>query len=303
MSMRAVLFAISWAIAAPAGAAPPTDAAIVVTADNIDRKAVRQKVTAFLRLATVVPEAGQYARRNAGYCPVVVGLDRAYIARVTQMVIAAGRAAGLPDPRPGCSPDLTLVFTQNADGLMTLMRKRRPRLLEQVDAAKSKELFDSGRPVRWWYAVGRSLPGGGSFGNSPAAGPTGTEPGLAGMTQGNTASVYSASLIETNIKVDLDGTYVVIDVNKATGFALDSVATFAAMVSFAQIKGRQDFTGFPSILALFSAEREKATAPTSLTEWDKAYLHGLYRVPPNRDVTIQRTRLAGEMMKVVAPAP
>jgi hypothetical protein len=303
MNWRVLLFATFAATAAPVDAAPPVDATITVTGTKVDRKEVHHKITAFLRRVAVVPEAGQYARRNVGYCPAVVGIDPAYATRVTNQVVAAGRAAGLADPRPRCSPNLTIIFTPDADYLMRLIRKRRPQLLTEWGAARTKELFDNGRPIRWWYAIGKSLPGGESIGDSVAGGPAGTEGGLSGMSGGNTARVYSASLIETNIKVDLDGTYVVIDVNKATGFSLDSVASYAAMVSFAQIKGYQDFAGFPSILALFSPDQDKATAPAGLTDWDKAYLRGLYRVPPNRDVTIQRTRLAGEMMRAMAPTP
>ncbi len=301
MKKFVVLLAALAATTAHAGVSPPPDATLTVTGAKIDRKEVRRKVTDFLRQTTVVPEAGQYARRNAGYCPAVVGIDRAYVERVKAQIAAAGRAAGLPDPRPRCAPDLTVIFTADADHLMRLIRKRRPHLLTEWSAARTGELFDNGRPVRWWYAIGSSLPGGGSVGDNIASGPTGTEAGLNGMTGTSTAKVYSSSLIETNIQVDLEGTYVIVDVNKATGFALDSVASYAAMVSFAQIKGFKDFNGFPSILALFSPGLDKARAPTGLTEWDKAYLHALYSIPPNREAWIQRTRLTGEMMRALAP--
>jgi hypothetical protein len=98
MTRHAVLLAALVATTVPAGAAPPVDATITVTGAKIDRKEVHHKITAFLRRVAVVPEAGQYARRNTGYCPAVVGIDPAYASRVTAQVVAAGRGRASPTP-------------------------------------------------------------------------------------------------------------------------------------------------------------------------------------------------------------
>jgi hypothetical protein len=277
---------------------------IVVTAQ--DRKELQHRITTFVRSATVVPELGQYARRNDAYCPKIVGLAPAYVSRVLDRVRAAGRAANLADPAPQCQPNLTIIFTDDGDAQMTLLKKRSHRLFTGSYREKERELFSSGRPIRWWYASDMSAASGGDTGSdlpggASVEGGNGGSGALAGFDGARTVKGYTTSLIETDIKVDLVGTFVVVDVTKASGFALDSVASFAAMVSFAQINGKQDFAGFPSVLSLFASDTDKASAPTDLTEWDKAYLHALYTTPPNREAWIQRTRLAGKMMERIKP--
>jgi hypothetical protein len=305
MSIARLLLALSatslFVPTALAQSATGTDT-IVVTAQ--DRKELQHRITTFVRSATVVPELGQYARRNDAYCPKIVGLAPAYVARVLDRVRAAGRAANLADPAPQCQPNLTIIFTDDGDAQMALLKKRSHRLFIGSYREKERELFGSGRPIRWWYASDMSAAGGGKVGTEmPVAmsGEGGATASITGSDGAKTVKTYSSSLIETNITVDLIGTFVLVDVTKASGFALDSVASFAAMVSFAQINGKQDFAGFPSVLSLFASDTDKASAPTDLTEWDKAYLHALYATPPNREAWIQRTRLAGKMMERIKP--
>jgi hypothetical protein len=283
---------------------PTGNDTIVVTAQ--DRKELQHRITTFVRSATVVPELGQYARRNDPYCPKIVGLAPAYVPRVLDRVRAAGHAANLADPAPQCQPNLTIIFTEDGDAQMALLKKRSHRLFNGSYREKERELFGSGRAIRWWYASDMSAAGGNPVGSDMSAqavvpGGNGGSGGIPGFDGIRTQNARSDSLIETNIKVDLTGTFVVVDVTKANGYSLDSVASYAAMVSFAQINDKQDFAGFPSVLSLFATNTDKASAPTDLTDWDKAYLHALYTTPPNREAWIQRTRLAGKMMQRIKP--
>ena len=295
---RSLLCALVLA-ASPAFAEPPSDT-IVVTGKLQDRKAIEHKVASFVRSATVVPEAGQYPRRNDRYCPKIIGLDARYAPRVVAQILDAGRAAGLPDPAPGCKTNLSIIFSEDADGQMARLRHDSLKLFAGLPSGKERELFGSGRPIRWWYLSSKAPAGGGRIAGGTASaigGEGGAGEGVPGFGGVDTVSTFSSSLIETNIRVDLNGTYVVIDVSKSHGLPLDAVAAYAAMVSFAPINGTQSFVGFPSILSLFAVD----DPPKGLTQWDKAYLRALYRIPANREAWIQRGALAAEMMKVVAP--
>jgi hypothetical protein len=282
----------------------PVGDTIVVTAQ--DRAALQNRIKTFVRSATVVPELGQYARRNTPYCPKVVGLASGYVPHVIEKVRVAGQAAGLADPKPQCRPNLTIIFSEDADAQMTLLRKRSSRLFNGSYREKERELFGSGRPIRWWYSLDMSDASGSPVGSdmsaqAAVAGGNGGSGGVPGFDGIRTQNARTTSLIETNIKVDLIGTFVVIDVTKANGYPLDAVASYAAMVSFAQINGKQDFAGFPSVLSLFADDTDKARAPTELTDWDKAYLHALYTTPSNREAWVQRSRIAGKMSQQINP--
>jgi hypothetical protein len=48
------------------------------------------------------------------------------------------------------------------------------------------------------------------------------------------------------------------------------------MVTLAQLDPRADTSTYPTILNLFSSPAPGAQRPTAMTDWDVAYLHGLY---------------------------
>ena len=255
---------------------------IIVTAPKPQTKAeVRHAAARFVRMAAAFDTSGQYARRGT-YCPRVIGLpDPRMVKLVMDRIMEAGDAAGLPRPRAGCQGDLGIVFTGDGDALMRRFEKLRPSLFRRLNSAKNAELFDSGRPIRWWYNNDPSPADGGPKPETTAIGNSG------GSIDVPTLNVWSSSLFETNISVWIGGTIVVVDVNKAAGYPLDSVASYAAMVSLAQINAVRDFSGADSILAITTAT-DRATSRQSLSAWDRAYLKTLYRLPPNREAWMQR---------------
>jgi len=206
----------------------------------------------------------------------------------------AAKAAGIRELPAGCKSNLVVIFTTNGDVLMKALRSKRPGFFVNLEPVKTRELFGSGRAVRWWYE------------NSPR-GPNGQAvPGATDMNVGasatemNSMQVYTSSLITTNIVVNLSGNVVVIDVAKAEGFPLDAIASYAAMVSFAQVTARDTaLAEIPSVLGMFARPNPRKEALRDLTAWDRAYLHGLYRIEPNRPFDTQRRRLTAKMRDAI----
>lgn len=60
--------------------------------------------------------------------------------------------------------------------------------------------------------------------------------------------------------------------------SIQQLADYTAMVTFAQIDPEADTSGYASILNVF----EQPEAAMSLTDWDKAYLDGLYSAERTR---------------------
>ena len=84
----------------------------------------------------------------------------------------------------------------------------------------------------------------------------------------------------------------VIDLKKAEGYPLESVAAHAAMVSLVQVKPGKDFTAIPSILNLFASDSNTGTAPTDLTRWDYAFAQSVYEIKPRKSGAAQKSELA-----------
>jgi hypothetical protein len=83
---------------------------------------------------------------------------------------------------------------------------------------------------------------------------------------------------------------VIIDVNRATGMPLDSVAAFAALVSLAEVRPSEEAPA-NSILNLFASD-----GPRDITPLDISFLRALYRLPLDRTALAQRGLLVRGML-------
>ena len=69
---------------------------------------------------------------------------------------------------------------------------------------------------------------------------------------------------------------VLVDTQAAAGVTVTQLADYIAMISFAKPDLEADLGKTESILQLFAVE--PANRPSGLTEWDQAFLRGLYRI-------------------------
>jgi hypothetical protein len=288
--------------------APPepvkVDNVIVVTGQKLSQEELRRQASAFVKQASAIPEEGQYAKRRDSVCAAISGIDPQYTKLVVAKVNQVAEAVGADVGKPGCTVNLLINFTTDADQFIRDVKRIRPGSLAALRPQERSALITSKMPVRWWYSTetrgSDNMPLVLGAPNSALLGGDGG--GSLSIPTSNRGFVrtYSPSIIDTKIVVGISATVVVIDVEKSTGFPLDSVAAYAAMVSLAQIKLTSDYSTFPSILSMFSAAKTPDQAPRDLTEWDYAYLRALYKVQPNRTARVQRTRIFGEMVKELA---
>lgn len=314
-AVRPLLFSVPFLLSSAAGAAyaPPEpvvvkDSTIIVTGKKLTKEEARRQASSFVRTATVIPQEDQYARRRDPLCPAVSGIDAQYRTKVVTKITSVADAVGVKMAKPGCSANLLIHFTNDVGGYIAQMAKVRPDLLRTMRPDERLALKQSVVPMRWLYATeargsddmklsnggkGASvLMAGSQSSNSPAA-----NDAVNIQSSRGTLNINSASLIDTQMIVNLTSAIVIVDAEKSTGFTLESVAAYAAMVSLAQIKLSTDYSSYPSILSMFSGAKGADEAPRDLTEWDYAYLRALYKIPANRTARTQRTRIYGEMVK------
>jgi len=80
--------------------------------------------------------------------------------------------------------------------------------------------------------------------------------------------------------------------------SIGQLADYVAMVSLARIDPRADLATTSTILRLF-APSGSDTAPSGLTDWDQAFLKGLYK--SYDPVLRQRASIATSMARVLVP--
>ena len=247
----------------------------------------------------------QLGRWNHRICPAVLGLTSAAEEQIiADQISLRAHQVGLEPLGPGCRANLVVLMTPDADRLAEAIVRNmndwvRPRGTHTLNAPGQRELaafLSSDSAVRWWHVLqtvgadGAPISGTGfdNGGAIPGAVSSFAPPGRLRMTRQDFRSVI-----------------VIVDVNQARGHGLNAIGDYVAMVSLAQLRPGADMSGYATILNLFTSP----TAPQAMTDWDLAYLDGLYHAQRNaQNVRQQESQIANRMNQTLqrepeAPAP
>ena len=289
---------------AAAPATPPrTEAeksAIIVQGDRLSKEAVQQRASQFVRSTGVASGTVPAARWTEPVCVQVQGLEekgkRAAEAKMRKVADAAGITLA-----PGsCRANVVVTFTSDGAGLANEIHRLDSRRLESLPMRTRETVLTSAAPIRWIYSTevrGRNgqklIEGGGAGQTSPA-----THDGSgAGSSLGGDSTMmhYESSIVSTLTNRVLTSAIVIIDTDDAMGRRLDSLAAYAALVAFAEIRNL-DASPDGSILDMFHS----SAPPRDLTPQDTAFLRALYRMPLDREAMRHRGQLVHEMTRSLA---
>lgn len=261
----------------------PTD--IVVNAPARANKELKKQTLNFVRTVSDTAEQIQFSRRDDPFCIKIEGIDPAYHDVIRKKIRETAKVARAPkEASEGCRPNIHVMFSKDGDALMAALRRRYPALINRQPILKIDELMQLKKPVRWWYATKMEGANG--------------EPVTDGIVP--TYQRYTASLISSGIEIELTSTVIIVDINQSNGYPLESVASYISMVAFAKINGAtQEASSNSPILGMFNNDKPRIEALRNLTIWDRAYLHALYKIAPDRPIWQQQKRLRGAMVEYI----
>jgi hypothetical protein len=265
------------------------DNTITVTGQKLEKKEAKRQSRAFIGQTTTT-SFSQYARRNRPICPRAIGIDQNYAQIVESKIRAIAKTANVMVEPADCAPNMFVLFTTDSNGLMAALRKAKPGLFSTVNIRERPALYADPVPVRWWHSVELT----GSDGDVINTEAVSAGDGLS-VEALVSRSYGSGSLIKKETIINLTGSVVVVDIGKATGYPLDSIAAYAAMVSFSEVKPEEGHNALPSILAMFGEGKTPSDAPLDLTPFDYAYVSSLYEILPNRAGDVQKSQIANKM--------
>ncbi|MBX9796247.1 MAG: hypothetical protein K2Y03_05090 [Sphingomonas sp.] len=275
-------------------ATPQAD--IVVTGERLSREEARQQAAAYVRHVGVTASQQGVARWIDPVCPKVRGIDDKLAHYVEGRIRRIASAAGAPLAKDRCEPNLIVSFVADASAAAQFVVRRQPGQLAEVQAQDRHALLNGDAPVRWWYSTEIRGKDGDRLSGAPPvfASIQGGVPGQSLPSNGDTTylSQYSNGIISTQTARAIIAATVVVDVNRAAGVRLESIAEYAAFVSLAEIRPTRDVQR-SSILALFSG----ADKARQLTDLDSRFLQALYQLPLDRYSRQQR----GLLIAALAP--
>ena len=243
---------------APASHSPPT---IVVTAPP--RKRVPQIVEHFGEVFS----GDRLSRWSAPLCPYVTGVTPDQATFTRQRIIQIAQAARIPiAAEQGCDKNFVVIFSADALALRIALGKRGNRLLSTgsrwpIDKLQLNAFVkDDGAPAHVFYLNGE----GGAFGGASME--AGAIAGLANVAL--TGSIFGprvsqgfgTSRLVPHVDDTIDRVIIVIDGDHLTGFKIQQIAAFIAMIGLAEIRLDRPNTDVNSITRMFAdAEEGKTT--------------------------------------------
>ncbi len=224
------------------------------------------------------------ARWEDRVCVGVANLRAEPAQYIVDRVSTVAEDIGLTPGFPGCTANIMIVASDDAAGLAeTLVRERRRAFRmggSGMDRGGSalQAFVASEAPVRWWQVA------------VPVDSETGQVavriPGECTQPCNDSKpfefapiiNVFAASRLSTQIVDNLTRTIVILDIDQIGQVSIEQLADYVAMVTLAQIDPAADTSRYASILNVF----DRPETASGLTDWDRAYLTGLYGAERNR---------------------
>lgn len=216
------------------------------------------------------------ARWDDRICVGVANLRAEPAQYIVDRVSTVAEDLGVIPGEPGCQPNVIIIASDDPDGLARRLTEERDRAFRMGGSGMDRggaalEAFvTSDAPVRWWQV---SMPANSETGERATRIPGECrDPCQSPQDYAPVISTFAASRLSTQIVDYIFRTVVILDIDQISGVSGQQLADYVAMVTLAQIDPEADTSRYASILNVFGAPDTAA----GLTEWDTAYLRGLY---------------------------
>ncbi len=230
------------------------------------------------------------ARWDDEICVGVANLRNEPAQYIADRVSTIAEDVGLTPGQPGCTPNIMVVATDDGAALAQQLVAERARAFRMGGSGMDRggvalrAFQETDAPVRWWQV---SMPTDSETGARAVRLPGECRNDCSSpMDMAPVVNVFAASRLSTQIVDTLFRTIVILDVDQIADVSVVQLADYIAMVTLAQIDPSADTSGYASILNVFA----DPGAADTLTDWDTAYLKGLYDAERNR-----QNRRAGRM--------
>ena len=283
--MRKLVIALGLAATLGTASAQQPEPEIVVTAERL-----HEMVRSFVAEVAVAPQAeNQIARWDRRVCTRLAGMPQRQAQFVVDRIAQRAHQVDLEPGGPGCQVNVLVFVTPDSDRFaqafaeeyrIVLDGGREPNMIT-AGSDKLDEFVATSRPVRWWHVMQTVDETGIVVRNTQPRLRAGELTGLSIVRIGGLAG-----RTERPTRQDFNRVIVIVDATMANGVRLDALSDYIAMTALAQLDPNADTSSNNTILNLF---RSTSTAtPTAMTEWDLAYLQGLYDMRRNATVSARQ---------------
>ncbi|MEZ5957981.1 MAG: hypothetical protein R3C27_12305 [Hyphomonadaceae bacterium] len=259
---------------------------------------LQEMVRSFVGEVAAAPGAErQLARWDRTICPLVAGLPQHQMQYMADRIAQRAHQVGLQTQGPGCQANILIFVTPDAsvlaEGIVeeyrTLVAFYSTNGISTLGRGPLEEFATSNAPVRWWH-VNQNVSGDGQS--------------VAGDSSGSLVmrTTQAPSRLRRMTRQDFLRVLIIVDARQANGVTFQALSDYLAMVALAQLDPEGETTGTPTILNLFEARDSGGVIPAAMTEWDEAYLDGLYNARRTAPTDLwQRRDITERMVEHLEP--
>jgi hypothetical protein len=272
-------------------AAPDVGDEVVVRGQRMSdiEDGLRAEIGKFIGEVAAPPTGRGLARWNGRVCIGVHNLEQTAAQYLVDRISKLALDVGLTPGEPECGPNVIILFTTDGKQLATHLVENEAQFMRPTGEggvhrglAGLDRFAQSDKAVRWWQI---SLPVGAMSGLPAIELSNGLGPPV--------VQVAGPSRIHSGIIDVLQRVIIVVDSTKLMGMTWQQIGDYLAVVSLAQIDLETNPEAFDSILNLFT----NPNAYSGLTDWDRTYMQALYSFDQERNPSLQRGVLTGEMLR------
>lgn len=269
----------------------PVDDRVVTRGSRLNGLSFEEYVFNFVgEVARPVSSEFGIARWGDRLCVGAMNIPAEAAQFVVNRISEVASEIGIKPGRPGCDPDLYIIFTEDGRALAQKLVDEEPGMFRPFGGAGGttqglhalNEFAESDDPVRWWQ-ISMVVDWGGNIAIALPNTPVSGAPFVSGAN----------SRLANPVRDELWRAYIIVDASQATGKNWSELADYLAVVSLAQIDPHADTSGYDTILNLFA----DASSPRRMTDWDYSFLRALYRFDQHRVPKTQAGLLADEMKR------
>lgn len=272
--------------AANQAASAPDGQTIVVTGERASRETIKD----FVRALTAAGPPRQISRFESSVCPAVFGLARQQAASVAARMRRVANGVGIATAGPGCAPNVVVLVTPDKKVLLNELYRQRPDYFGYPPRKQLKAALRETGPAAAWQLQGPEVDARGVEIHQDEA--TGwyinrtTEPG---------------SRMTMAARPQFGAAVVVIEGSALAGLTLTQLGDYAAMRAYSGADPARIPGSAPTILRVVEAPLG-SEVPVTMTNWDFAFLRGLYAGDWNQYKAAQQSAIARTMARDLQPA-
>lgn len=295
-------------VASSASAQETQPAGQQASGDDIVVTAPRQLLRDFVGELSAQPNAeDQIARWDRRICPSVAGLPTRQAQYIVDRIAYRAYGVDLETGEPGCRANVLVIVTRDSDAVARALFEDYGNVVARVGDEDGntrgqealRDFVETPRTVRWWH-VSQTVTDSGQVLGGNNGRQSGTGEGFSGV---QVARVEDPGRLRRSTRQDFNRVIIIVDATRAQGVQFEALSDYVAMVALTQLDPSADTRNYPTILNLFSDRAAGRTAPATMTEWDEAYLTGLYGAPRHaRNSRQQESAIARTMEGEHVPA-